>query len=545
MQGDRTRRLASFTVFNLLMAFFPLTTLVVSNDYLLWQPLTAEMRWLVGFFAVIFVLNQGVYLLFRRERVHLLFYFFVFLLFAWNPVLQIVGNRGVFGVACYLAAVVPLFLLGFRGSRSVRFARVLTTILFVFSVFPVLRIVLLLPGGARAAGDFDLRPDHRDRAAFQATAPAPRFTPDVYLLIFDCMASTQQFLEAIDASDDSRRRLAGFEAEMRSFGYSHLEEAWSNYERTSSSMGSFFKFDYHHGDIRWFLRYHGFVGSPMWRYFKDSGYDVIARQLDIPCPDELDECFRLTNQLELVSILAGSTPAWYFIYRIDKYLFTPMEWSVLRRLSARLTSMKLEEVSQFIDYLDEKPPSDRPELVYAHFQASHPPNFYDKDCDTESLTLFEQRSGEDRTQPFSFTRYGSEYLCFLQQIAEVARAIERKDPDAWVIVLSDHGYGTQSYGLDSPAPWDKERLDATFRILNLVKAPPSCVRRLASAKTIVNKARGLVNCLSDGEVAPYLPERVDVRFFGVDAMFTIGSDGYEDAVPHPGMSGAAVPRSGG
>jgi hypothetical protein len=530
--NNRFRRLASFTAFNLLMAFFPLTTLISSNAYLLWEPVTREMVWLVAFFSVVFLLNQGIYLLFRRQRIHLLFYVFVFLLFAWNPVLETVGDRGIFGVACYLVVVVPLFLFASVASGSARFARVLTTVLFVFSIFPVLRLSILLIAGEPPAMHVDLRSSPVDRAAFQRRGTAAlEQTPNIYLLIFDCMSSTRQFLEEVDASDASRRSIAEFDAEMRSLGFSHLEDAWSNYERTTPSMGSFFNFDYHHSDIRWGLRYYGFVGSPMWRYFKDAGYAIIARKLDIPCPPELDECFEVTNQLELVSILASATPAWSFIFKLDKYLFTPLESSVLRKLTARLTVMKLREVSQFIEYVEDKKPSGRPEFVYAHFDASHPANFYDANCDTESLTLFEQRSGEDRTQSFSFTRYGSEYLCFLKKITEVARAIERKDPEAWVFVLSDHGYGAQSYGIHSGAAWDEARLDATFRILKLVKAERSCTEKLAGSKSSVNLARGIVNCLSDEDAVPYLPELVDLRFFGVDARYAIRRDGYERVVP--------------
>ena len=530
--NERSRRLASFTVVNLLMAFFPLTTLVSSNPHFLWEPATGEMSWLIAFFFAVFLLNQGVYLIFRRERVHLLFYLFVVLLFTWNPVLEAVGDRSVFGVACYLVVVVPVFAFASIASRSARFARVLTTVLFVFSVLPVLRISFLLAAGEPPAMHLDLRSSPMDRAAFQRRGVVPlKQKPNIYLLIFDCMGSTRQFLEAIDGSDASRKSIAEFDAEMRSLGFSELEDARSNYERTTPSMGSFFNFDYHHSDIRWHLPYFGFVGSPMWRYFKDAGYALISRKLDIPCPPELEECFELTNQLELVSILASATPVWSFIFKLDKHLFTPLESNVLRKLAARLSVMKLQEVSQFIEYVEDKEPSDRPEFIYAHFDAAHPVNFYDANCDTESLTLFEQRSGEDRTQEFSFTRYGSEYLCFLKKIPEVARAIERKDPEAWVFVLSDHGYGAQSYGIYSDAAWDEERLDATFRILSLVKAGPSCTEELASSMSSVNLARGIVNCLSGEEVVPYLPEYVDLRYFDVDAKYVILRDGYDRVLP--------------
>jgi len=46
--NESSWRLGSFTVVNLLMAFFPLTTLISSNAYLLWEPVTREIYWLLA-----------------------------------------------------------------------------------------------------------------------------------------------------------------------------------------------------------------------------------------------------------------------------------------------------------------------------------------------------------------------------------------------------------------------------------------------------------------------------------------------------------------
>jgi hypothetical protein len=344
------------------------------------------------------------------------------------------------------------------------------------------------------------------------------------------MASTNVFLEQVSDSETAVERVDRFEQRMEALGFTHLTDAWSNYERTNPSLLSFFNFEYHEGSAdssKWYQKYFGFTTSAMLEYLHDAGYRVVSRKKDVPCPEALDTCYESASPLELVSILAASTPLLDMLRKLEKYVFTPLGSGFLRDLTARLATMKLVEVDHFIDYLDGTPVADRPEFVYAHFEAAHPVNYYDEDCDTKSIALFEQRSGEDRIAEFSFGRYGAEYLCFLDRIVEVVEAVQRRDPGAWILVFSDHGFGAQKYGVDPWTSWEKEKLDATFRILNLVKTSPACDRELAKLKGNVNKARGLVNCLSGETALPYLPELVDLRYLQVDRRLIILPDGYE------------------
>lgn len=528
--ADRDIPLLPFTIFNGIVAFFPLTTLLSANPDILMGTLTDEIQMLLGFFFALFALNQLVYALRGRARLHVLLYFGILLLFLWNPILQLIQNRASEGVAVYLAIVSVAFVAAAWATRSKEVTRILATMLVVFAAIPLGRIAYYTIVGVQLPGkSAEISVDSTLKMAALGQRPA-RLTPNVYVLIFDCMTSTDLFLEHIDSTSSSRQRVDGFHHAMDELGYTPFASSWSNYERTIPSMSSFFNFDYHAWDAyRWNLTYYGFRESEMLKYFKENGYRIIAKQTEIPCPKEFDDCYENANQLQLVSMLAASTPATYFIFNLDRSLFTPMNSNLLRRAAARLLTTKLQEPAQFIDYLEAKAISDRPEFTYAHFQASHPSNFYDENCDTESLNLFEQRSGEDRLADFSYTRYGAEYLCFLKQIVDVAAAIGRRDPDAWVLVASDHGYGAQRFGTRPDGPWDKRRLDAIFRILSLAKTSPRCTRELASQKSSVNRARALVNCLNEDVVLPYLPEQVDLRYLRVNRKLEIRPDGYEDS----------------
>jgi len=528
---DRDIPLLPFTVFNGIVAFFPLTTLLSANPDILTGALTDEIKMLLGGFFALFALNQLVYALRGRARLHVLLYFGILLLFLWNPILQLIQNRASEGVAAYLVIVSTAFVLAVWATRSKEVTRILATMLVVFAAIPLGRIAYYTIAGVPLPGEGAAK-SLDSTLAMEALGRHPaKLTPNVYVLIFDCMTSTDLFLDHIDSSDRSRQRIDEFYREMEDLGYAPLPNSWSNYERTIPSMSSFFNFDYHSWNAyRWNLTYYGFRRSQMLEYFKKNGYRIVAKQTDIPCPEEFDDCYENANQLQLVSMLAASTPATYFIFNFDKNFFTPMNSNLLRRAAARLTTTKLQEPAQFIDYVESKEISDQPEFTYAHFQASHPSNFYDENCETKSLNLFEQRSGEDRLADFSYTRYGAEYLCFLKQIVDIATAIGHRDPDAWVLIASDHGYGAQRFGTGPDGLWDKRRLDATFRILSLAKTSPDCAGELVSQKSSVNRARGLVNCLNEDRLLPYLPEQVDLHYLRLDRRLEIRSDGYEDAM---------------
>lgn len=516
-----------FSAFNLLLAFFPLTTLVSSNGFVLWQPITTEIQILIGLFASVFLINQLLYLLLRRKRIHILFYLLVVLLFAWRPVLMVVGDEYVMGFATYSVFFIVVFTGAAWASQNEKLNHGITAFLFVFALVPVVRIfVLLASGQPEMLSIAEHSPNSKIEQLQVGKNLISEPRPNVYLIIFDSMASTDQFVEYLDSSDETHRRIREFESSMSQLGYTHLRHSWSNYGRTFESMSSFFNLEYNISSVNQSSGPYGFIKSAMFEFFRNEQYAIVARQKRFPCPEEFDECFPTANQFEWVSILASLTPALYLLDRLDRYIFTPFGLTVLREGLSALKTMKLREVRQFIQYLDGLVPGNRPRFTYAHFMATHPVNYYDENCDTKSMALYQQVSGETRTG-FSYGRYAAEYACFLRQIVDVAQAIERKDPDAWVFFFSDHGYGVFSYGAFSQDPWDKERFDSTFRIMNVIKAPLNCAQELARWKSNVNKAIAIVNCLSGGSKLSYLPELVDLYHLATSARFLIYEEHYE------------------
>lgn len=519
-------RKIAFTVFILLMAFFPLATLLAANPHLLREP-TEELFLIAGASLGLFALVEALYLVSDRERVVVLLFFGLFLMFLWKPILEWVGSQGVKGLAAYWGTALLAFGLAFWGTRSRDFRSVLAFGLAAYAAFPVVQVVI---ESQRSAPERTERLAVRDATVELVEGlPEPRTRPDIYLLIFDCTTSPDMFLEQIfDGSEEARRRVREFLGRMQKLGFENPSDSWSNYERTDPSLFSLFNFVYHDGasGFQWYQKYFGFRQSALRLYLSRNGYRIVSAKKDIPCPEEFDACYPVRNQLELVSLLVSSTPLLDVLFKLDKYVFTPLGSNALRGLTASLKTAKLSEIDDFISYVEKSEPADKPTFVYAHFQASHPVNFYDANCETESIALFEQRSGDDRVEDFSLARYGSEYLCFLKKIVAVTQAIRKRDPDAWILVLSDHGFGAQRWGIRWEGPVEREKLDEMFRVLNFVRTSPACARELASVKSNVNKSRALVNCLTGEESLPYLPDQVDLQFLGKDAAFTIEPDGY-------------------
>ncbi|MCH2172961.1 LTA synthase family protein [Myxococcota bacterium] len=535
MQNRQSKAILLYTVFNLVLAFYPLISLTSANPYLLSRPMTAEMAFLLVFFGGLFVVTQALYLTSKSERALVLFYLGVVLLFLWEPVLDLTGGEGIIQASLFVAFVLGVLALAFRMTRSRELTNILAFALLAYSLAPLL--TLALPEAGHTPGKKDSESPIREQveALHRASLSPPRNSPNIYLLLFDTMPGTEIYLDHIDGSEISTRAVLEFEERMEALGFVHLRPAWSNYHRTSPSMFSLFNMNYLSEipiPFSTSFEYFGFVGSALQVYLDGAGYRIVSTGKDVPCPEVFDACFESANPLELISSLASSTPLQYVATRADRYLFTPLGSSLLRQATAALATQKLQEVDDFLAYLEQKQANPeatfpQPEFVYAHFTAAHPVNYYDENCETESIALYEQRSGEDDFHGFEYERFGSEYLCFLKRIASVSESIVAADPNAWILVFSDHGYGVQMYGIEDWESSDHERLDAGFRILNLVKTSPSCNREFSAQRSNVNKSRALVNCLSESADLPYLTDQIDLLRKNSRSRFTIQPDRYE------------------
>lgn len=171
---------------------------------------------------------------------------------------------------------------------------------------------------------------------------------------------------------------------------------------------------------------------------------------------------------------------------------------------------------QVVEQLRADPPTS-PFFLFAHVISPHPPYRFDDDCTrkahaVERLTL---DADEERSQ------YATEVACIDELMIDAIDQIVAADPDALIIVQSDHGseFLTNWYwDLDS---WSDEALAERYSVLNAMRLPADCEPPRPD-EALVNTYRLVFACLGEGR-----PERLDPRAF----LFRWGADHDLEEIP--------------
>ena len=140
-------------------------------------------------------------------------------------------------------------------------------------------------------------------------------------------------------------------------------------------------------------------------------------------------------------------------------------------------------------------PVEAPFFVYAHIASPHPPFYNDAEC---------RRSPENfPINPHQFTE---QLQCVNRQLGALLDQLERDDPDAIVVLSSDHG-PRLSVKADLPTRALKPaQIRESLGILNAFKLPEDCRRGLHAKLSPVNSMRIVFACLG-GHAPRLLPDR--------------------------------------
>lgn len=139
-------------------------------------------------------------------------------------------------------------------------------------------------------------------------------------------------------------------------------------------------------------------------------------------------------------------------------------------------------------------------FVFAHNMAPHPPTEYNPDCSW---------SGERQTVNLNWLVKKESYLAALKcvnlKVLALLDEIDRRDPDALVVIQSDHGSFTQANGSivwDSISP---SLMDEMTYPINFIRAPTECQSWLYKGMAQVNTMRFMLGCAMR-QKPNYLPD---------------------------------------
>jgi hypothetical protein len=131
-------------------------------------------------------------------------------------------------------------------------------------------------------------------------------------------------------------------------------------------------------------------------------------------------------------------------------------------------------------------------FVFAHNMPPHPPLIYDRNCGTPA------HAGANMLD-FNWNvrkeMYIDEVACVNTKIERVAKAIVAEDPDAIIVIQSDHGSFTSLTGRFDPATVSPTTVFEISWPINFIRAPAACRQWLYPGMSQINTMRFVLGCI--------------------------------------------------
>jgi len=346
-------------------------------------------------------------------------------------------------------------------------------------------------------------------------AETPSYTfaekPNVYWLMLDEHARSDELL-AKTGSDNS-----WFGDDLRERGFSVSESSTSSYVQTHLSLTSTLAMDYAWTPGHDYRGEYGLAATvvnganPVVATFEANGYRYVgapdgsiewARCPD-PGPDRscIEPVGGLLSLREPHSYLVWSTP--------------------VGSLDLPLTHNDPASVQAGIDQLRT---DDQPFFLFAHLLSPHFPYRYETDCSRRAHPINDLSVDHDQHAAL----YANDVQCLDREIVATVDHILADDPDAVIIVQSDHGsaidfmFGTQLEDMDPAA------LDERFAVLNAIRLPESCRGDSIEGEPLVNTFRLVLACLGGEEPDLLEPRHFFTMFSRVQSIEEIPAEAGED-----------------
>jgi hypothetical protein len=396
---------------------------------------------------------------------------------AWLPLSWIAVTIGIGAFALVLL----------RRSAAVS---VLLALSLAFSVPSVARIVIFPASEDRSQGS----PKEASRHA-----SANQTSPNIYWIVLDGYPR-QDVLRKDFAFDNS-----GFIQSLASSGFTVLGNSLSNFPATAYSISSTLNMDYPvraDGDgiapfpmnemypiVRGKNRAVSRLKAAGYNYVHfENGYDYLTR-----CDADEPRCVRGNVGLdEADTAILSNTPIIDLIVNWEKLKgkLAPASfaWGAVDDLTSKLDTIR-------------QTPS--PFFLYAHILAPHPPIRLRSDCSF--------RPAEPDLQNWTAAArpaFVEQLECINVQTQVLLRRVIQSDPDALIILQSDHGTAFNGQFEKPPTDWLDADLHERFGVLNALRLPEKCRAKAASDLTLVDTFPLVLSCLTGDEFEPHLP-----RFF--------------------------------
>ncbi|WP_213770424.1 sulfatase-like hydrolase/transferase [Bradyrhizobium sp. dw_78] len=224
----------------------------------------------------------------------------------------------------------------------------------------------------------------------------------------------------------------------------------------------------------------------------ENGYDNLTR-----CPIEGSICIKGNVQSDDSAIPLDE-------FNLAILSRTPViDLMTLLERSGETSPFMRGAVHDLTDDLSRVSEHGAPFFLYAHILAPHPPVRFRRDCSDRLVppNLVEW----DATEKSAFV---DQLICVNNEAMVLLKAVVQKDPQAIVVVQSDHGTAFRGQFHKPFDAWDQLDLKERFGALNALRVPAACSKDTLGTVDLVNTFVRVLNCISDGN----LPDRASRQF---------------------------------
>jgi hypothetical protein len=406
------------------------------------------------------------------------------LLFSPEPV----PGRRLPQLLAWVVLTVLLVVLVYRLSRLAPVRTFLLVMAVVLTALPLAEYAAWRLGGNDATSQAEAR--------VVADGPPPELesTPNIYYFLLDEYGRNDQLLEVLDFDNQ------GFHDEMASRDFVVVEGAHSPFQQTVMSMASVLDMAYvatspdeaPDGNQPFTNRLRGHNATV--DYFKAQGYDYVYSS---PGVFDWQRC-----ESDVVDLCIEAKATGLNLSEMDLSLLDLTPIGSLDIAKERITDPAYV-MEQFEAHRDE---IDEPFFLYAHTLSPHGPFRYEDDCSLrDRFADYQDLSGKT---PQDKRDYSQDVACLNELILRAVDQILDDDPDAIVIVASDHGSKFIPDGFKRLEEWRPAAIREELATQFAIRLPEACRDDAAAMVNTIETFRIVTACL---EGRP--PDPIENRVF--------------------------------
>jgi hypothetical protein len=233
--------------------------------------------------------------------------------------------------------------------------------------------------------------------------------------------------------------------------------------------------------------------------FRAMGYRYVHFQNGY---DNLTEC-----PLEGAICIKGNVQSTGSAIQFDEFNIAVLSRTPLMDLIAMFTdadrsienSMFLRgAVHEVTDRLSELPEGGAPFFLYAHILAPHPPIRFKRDCSVRAAApdLLDWNAADK-------SAFIDQLICVNNEAVTLLDKVIERDPQAIIVLQSDHGTAFRGQFKKPFDAWDAADLKERFGALNALRMPDVCSEDTRGTVDLVNTFARVLNCVSDS----HLPDK--------------------------------------